>query len=98
MDILLITIITLQILTFCMIILGFLRIANLIGSVAEHILETIGPIREITENIAGIPADFDPFQNGIKQMLLEKMQDLMTKQREAPEIKEYTRSNDGTFA
>jgi hypothetical protein len=98
MDILIITIITLQILTFCMMILGFLRIANLIGSVAEHILETIGPIREITENIAGIPADFDPFQNGIKQMLLEKMQDLMAKQKEAPEIKEYTRSNDGTFA
>ena len=48
--------------------------------------------------ILGIPADFDPFQNGIKQMLLEKMQDLMTKQKEAPEIKEYVRSNDGTFA
>lgn len=73
-----------------------MRIANLIAAATNALLEQFMPIAEITENIAGLPDDFDPFGHGIKQIILEKLQQAMQPQ-ENPSIKEYSRSSDGKF-
>ena len=99
MEYILISLIIGQILTLGIIIMGFLRLANVIAATTNALIERIGPISEITENIAGLPEDFDPFQHGIKQIILEKLQQAMKPQISGAnnEIKEYKRSNDGKF-
>ena len=97
MNYIIISILIMQILTIAITIVGFLRIANLIAAATNALLEHIGPIAEITENIAGLPEDFDPFQHGIKQIILEKLQQAMKPQLNS-EIKEYARSRDGKFS
>tara|TARA_R110000824_G_scaffold9719_1_gene43069 strand:- start:350 stop:670 length:321 start_codon:yes stop_codon:yes gene_type:complete len=99
MDILLISILTAQILTLFFLILGFLRLANIIIQTSTQLIDTIGPISEITENIAGLPEDFDPFQHGIKQMILEFVQNKMVEAKNIPDlpIKNYSQGSDGKF-
>ena len=88
MDILLISILTAQIITLFLLILGFMRLANIIIHSSE-----------ITENIAGLPEDFDPFQHGIKQMILEFVQNKMVEAKNipGPGIKNYSQGIDGKF-
>ena len=99
MDILLISILTAQILILFFVILGFVRIAGIIVYNSNLLIETIGPISEITENIAGLPEDFDPFQHGIKQMILEFVQNKMVEAKNIPDlpIKNYSQGSDGKF-
>ena len=99
MDILLISILTAQIITLFFLILGFLRLANLLIQTSGELIETIGPISEITENIAGLPDDFDPFQHGIKQMILDFAQSKMMEAKNSidPGIKNYSQGADGKF-
>ena len=97
MNYILIALIIGQIVTLAIIIMGFLRLANVIAATTNALIERIGPISEITENIAGLPDDFDPFQHGIKQIILEKLQQAMKPQLNN-EIKEYSRTNDGKFS
>ena len=97
MDYLIIGVIIAQIFTIGIIIIGFLRIANLVAAATNALLEHIGPIAQITENIAGLPEDFDPFQHGIKQIILEKLQQAMKPGADLP-IKEYNRADNGKFS
>tara|TARA_R110000822_G_scaffold203052_1_gene339981 strand:+ start:66 stop:386 length:321 start_codon:yes stop_codon:yes gene_type:complete len=99
MDILLISILTAQILILFFVILGFVRLAGIIVYNSNLLIETIGPISEITENIAGLPDDFDPFQHGIKQMILEFVQNKMVEAKNSPDlpIKNYSQGSDGKF-
>ena len=99
MDILLISILTAQILILFFVILGFVRLAGIIVYNSNLLIETIGPISEITENIAGLPEDFDPFQHGIKQMILEFVQNKMVEAKNPTDlgIKNYSQGSDGKF-
>ena len=76
-----------------------MRLANIIIHSSTQLIETIGPISEITENIAGLPEDFDPFQHGIKQMILEFVQNKMVEAKNipGPGIKNYSQGIDGKF-
>lgn len=97
MDYMIICLIVGQILTLGIMILGFLRLANIIMATANALIERIGPISEITENIAGLPEDFDPFQTGIKQIILEKLQQAFMNPQNN-QISDIPRTIDGKFS
>ena len=73
--------------------------AEILIQTSTQLIDTIGPISEITENIAGLPEDFDPFQHGIKQMILEFVQNKMVEAKNIPDlpIKNYSQGSDGKF-
>jgi hypothetical protein len=99
MDILLISILIALIVNIALTFFVFIRLAGIIVGTSQGLIDTIGPISEITENIAGLPDDFDPFQHDIKMTLLNYFKDriINNEQNNFDRMKEVNRADNGQF-